>query len=251
MLHSLVGEGWEELACCMLVFLGYVQLKREEYSDYVSTCLKLLSYKSFDRKLEYSSMLMDIASNKLTERKNNISVLPLYIYENLFFITVITKEIKGGIFVLTIKYPEDVETKEYHIGDSISLSCTIRNNLPIEFYIQSIEVAFTTEEGDKSFVLRNDEGSPIKVVANGTNSEFSVVATTEFHGVYHFSNLSFVTGNLRLVCVNEAESESSVKAKAISVVPVPPTTDIIAKFPSKPSIIHVFTLRSFCLYFFA
>lgn len=79
MLHSLVGEGWEELACCMLVFLGYVQLKREEYSDYVSTCLKLLSYKSFDRKLEYSSMLMDIASNKLTERKNNISVLPLYI----------------------------------------------------------------------------------------------------------------------------------------------------------------------------
>lgn len=73
-LDSLVEEGWSQLTCSMLVFLAYVQNKREEYSDYISTCLRLLSYENFDRKYEFSSALIDIASNKLPE---SISIIIL------------------------------------------------------------------------------------------------------------------------------------------------------------------------------
>lgn len=72
-LDSLIDEGWSQLACSMLVFLAYVQNKREEYSDYISTCLRLLSYENFDRKFEFSSALIDVASNKLPE-SNSIFV---------------------------------------------------------------------------------------------------------------------------------------------------------------------------------
>lgn len=68
-LGSLVGEGWSQLTCCMLVFLAYVQNKLEKYPDYISSCLRLLSYENFDRKTEFSMALVDVATNKLTECK--------------------------------------------------------------------------------------------------------------------------------------------------------------------------------------
>lgn len=142
---------------------------------------------------------------------------------------VITRDIEGGIFEFSIKYPEDIETKEYHIGDSISLSCVLKNTLPIDFNIQSIEVSFSAEETAKEFTLRNDEGTNVKLAANGVESEFTAKTITEFHGTYKFKSLSFVIGNLKLVYNNLPSS----KDRIITVVPVMPTTEIVAKFPSK------------------
>lgn len=154
----------------------------------------------------------------------------LFIF-NIILVT--TKEIDESIFSFSIKYPDDIETKEYHIGDDISLLCTLHNTLPIDFDIQTIELEFTTEDGEKSFVLRNEEGSLIKAIANGTNNEFVVRNVTEFHGVYKLSSVSFVVGNLKLVYNSQVSKPNSPEIKFITVVPVLPTTEIIAKFPSK------------------
>lgn len=157
----------------------------------------------------------------------------------MFVFIVVTKEIGDDNISLTIKYPEDIESKEYHIGDDISLTCTLTNNLPIEFSIQSVEVVFSTADGSRSFTMRNDEGSSVDVVARGTNSEFVVKTVTEFHGVYKFASFSFVIGNLKLVYNSKAEPSEKEKEKLITIVPVMPTTEIVAKFPSKPHKSHL------------
>lgn len=174
-----------------------------------------------------SSMLPPTNCLRVTQSLFNVHLFYLCLF------IVITKEINDDNLSLTIKYPEDIESKEYHIGDDISLVCTLTNNLPIEFSIQSIEVVFSTADGSKSFTMRNDEGSSVDVVARGTNSDFVVRTVTEFHGVYKFASFSFVIGNLKLVYNSKNEPSENEKDKLITIVPVMPTAEIIAKFPSK------------------
>lgn len=83
--------------------------------------------------------------------------------------------------------------------------------------------------------MKNDEGSSVDVVVNGSSNDFVVRTVTEFHGVYKFTSLSFLVGNLRLVYNVEAGAQECESEKFIKIVPVMPTTSIVAKFPSKTS----------------